>query len=70
MIAINLRDEQLSGNMKAINELKALGFSDAKIQKLYDSQVKKDVTVPLRGVDCYVKKDKEINEKSGEPTTW
>lgn len=42
MVTVNLEDEHLVDNVKAIQELKDFGFSDAEIQKMYDRQLELD----------------------------
>lgn len=43
MISLNLRDDNLRENIKAIEELKRLGtFSEGELQELYNKQVEAD----------------------------
>lgn len=43
MIDINLRDPNLIGNFKALQELRKTGiFTDGQLQKMYNEQVERD----------------------------
>jgi len=42
MITVNLRDERILENLKAVRALQEFGFSDAEVQQMYDSQFNKD----------------------------
>lgn len=43
MVEMNLRDNNISENLKAINELRATGmFTDEELQEMYDKQVEVD----------------------------
>lgn len=43
MITVDLRDTKLKENLKALKELKKLGYSDEDLQKMYDEQVRIDL---------------------------
>ena len=48
MITINLDDDNVVENFKALNELRKTGmFTDAQLQMMYDKQVEKDTEKAL-----------------------
>lgn len=42
MITINLNDPHCVENIKAMQELKEVGYTDEQLQRLYDRQIVKD----------------------------
>jgi len=54
MISISLRDKKVAENLKVINELKQLGFSNEEIQEIYDKQLKENEVTSI-DLSCLVK---------------